>query len=219
MLTRQRVIVSSALGIPNQKRPVIVFRQQQFLFGLDPLDLAEIPRLRFDGLELGHVIGRDVALLFGRLAPGQPPVALRVVQYLQVFALPEAQVLVGARIVIVQGDEYLGRRVIRFRDGWHGPVPGHAYVAAGRRDDGRGRGQRVLVGADVGRRTRDLLLAGRAPLAAEATAHLAERGGRRAAPDTRAGAYARMTTRAAASEWAAVRLAARRRDDRTPERG
>lgn len=78
-------------------------------------------RFRLDRLELRHVVAGDVALLPGAFTPREPPVALRVVEYLQVLALPEAQVLVGASVVLVERDEYLGGRDVRVRDLRHRP--------------------------------------------------------------------------------------------------
>lgn len=164
---------------------MIVFWQQQFFFRFDPFDLSEIPRLGLDGLQLGHVIGRDVTLLPGGFAPSQPPVTLGVVEDLQVFAFPEAQVFVGARVVVVQRHEDLGRRVggvgrllVGHRGHWS--VPHLADAVVGRHvlygNVGHGRRRGVLAEADVGRRARRLLLAGRAPLAAEAATHLRRRG-------------------------------------------
>lgn len=158
---------------------MIVLRQQQFLLGFDSFDLAEVPRLGLDGLQLGHVIGGYVPFLLGGFAPGQPPVALRVVQYLQVFALPEAEVFVRARVVIVQGDEYLGGRdrpvgQLLFGRGRHRHRSGvvrQRRVLHGQPGHGGRRG--LLDVADAGRRAHLLLVTGRASsLTTEAAAHV-----------------------------------------------
>lgn len=78
-------------------------------------------RLGLYGLQLGDIVAGNVALLSGPLAPRQPPVALSVVQYLQMLALPEAQILVGPGVIVVEGDEYLCRRNLRLRYLRHGP--------------------------------------------------------------------------------------------------
>lgn len=73
-------------------------------------------RFRLDRLEFGDVIARNIALLSGPFALGQPPVTLGVVYDLQVLSLPEAQILIRAGVVIVQGDEDLRGRDVRVRD-------------------------------------------------------------------------------------------------------
>lgn len=74
---RQGVVVVSALGVTNQESAVLVLGQQQLLFRLYPLDLAEVPRLRFDGLQLGNIVRWNVAFLACLFAPRQPPIALK----------------------------------------------------------------------------------------------------------------------------------------------
>ena len=64
-------------------------------------------RFCFDRFEFGHVVAGDVALLLGRLGPGEPPVALGVVDDLEVFSFLETQVLVSPGVVVVQGHEDL----------------------------------------------------------------------------------------------------------------
>ena len=40
---RERVVVPSGLGVPDEERSVLVLLQQEFLLRLNPLDLAEVP--------------------------------------------------------------------------------------------------------------------------------------------------------------------------------
>ena len=74
---RYRIVHIPALGVPDEEGAVLILHQQQLLLGLDPLDLAEVPGLGLDALELGHVVAGDVALLLGGLASGEPPVTLQ----------------------------------------------------------------------------------------------------------------------------------------------
>lgn len=64
-------------------------------------------RFCLHGLELGHVVAGDVALELGGVGPGEPPLALRVVDDVEVLPLLEAEVLVGPRVVVVQRHEDL----------------------------------------------------------------------------------------------------------------
>ena len=63
-------------------------------------------RFCLDRLQFGHVVAGDVALLLGGLRPGEPPVALGVVDDLEVFSFLETQVLVSPGVVVVQGHEH-----------------------------------------------------------------------------------------------------------------
>lgn len=74
---REGVVVVSALGVADQEGAVLVLGQQQLLLRLYPLDLAEVPRLRFDGLQLGNIVRWNVAFLACLFAPRQPPIALK----------------------------------------------------------------------------------------------------------------------------------------------
>lgn len=73
-------------------------------------------RFRFDRLEFSDVVARNVALLPGPFALGEPPVALGVVDYLQVLSFSEAQIFVRASVVVVESDEYLCGSDIRVRN-------------------------------------------------------------------------------------------------------
>ena len=67
-------------------------------------------RLSFDGLELGNIVGWDVALLLGSFASSQPPVSLSVIDDFQVLSFFEAQVLVCPGIIVIQSHKDLGTR-------------------------------------------------------------------------------------------------------------
>ena len=58
-------------------------------------------RLCFDGFQLCHVIWRNISLLFGRLAPSEPPISLSVVQDLKQVSFFEWQVFVCSCVVVV----------------------------------------------------------------------------------------------------------------------
>lgn len=63
-------------------------------------------RFRVDALHRGHVVGRDVTLFAGRHSahrPGIPPVPCGLVQGFQPVPRVEAQILLRARRVVVQG--------------------------------------------------------------------------------------------------------------------
>lgn len=62
-------------------------------------------RLGFNGFEFGNVIWWNVALLTSALWASKPPVALSVVEDLQMLPLSETEVLVRPRVVVIQGDE------------------------------------------------------------------------------------------------------------------
>lgn len=47
---RKGVVVVSALGVADQECAMFVLGKQQLLLSFYPLDLAEVPWLRFDGL-------------------------------------------------------------------------------------------------------------------------------------------------------------------------
>ena len=65
--------------------------------------------LRFclNRFEFGDVVARYVALLLGGFRPGKPPVALSVVDDLQMFSFLEAEVLVCPGVIVVERDKNL----------------------------------------------------------------------------------------------------------------
>ena len=64
-------------------------------------------RFSLDGFLLGDVVGWDVAFLLGGATPGEPPVALGVVENVEVFSLFKGQAFVCSRVVVVQCHESL----------------------------------------------------------------------------------------------------------------
>lgn len=78
-------------------------------------------RLGFDGFELGDIITGNIALLSCSLAPGKPPIALCIIQNLQVFAFSKTEIFIGACIIIVKSNENLGRWNICVWYLWHWP--------------------------------------------------------------------------------------------------
>jgi len=115
---------------------------------------ATFVRFRFEALHSSDVVRRYVAFQLGsgspaRLGPGVPPVALRVVQDLQQIALLEAQIFVGARVVVVQRHERLHGRVLPRRTG---------RLSAARRRRGPIVRRRPLLADDASRTSRCRLL-------------------------------------------------------------
>eukprot|EP00042_Codosiga_hollandica_P032995 m.215616 g.215616 ORF g.215616 m.215616 type:complete len:457 (+) comp54082_c1_seq1:325-1695(+) len=103
-LDRKREVALLALALSDKERASLTASHEKLLRVLTP-NFAVKPLLRLNTLSFGNVVAWNVAKILSSDQLRLPPVSIAVVDDLELVALAESQILLGARIVIEERNE------------------------------------------------------------------------------------------------------------------